>query len=303
MAQKIIDAKGRETAWCIDALLPDQRFSAAEVGDSEKHVGAAENSSLDADSRFRAGAVTHAKVYQTKAEVSFAKGRLAWAQGDLLKCQREFDDAVGFWQLHALIVSDQREIGLATDSQAADVETKITETRILASRVKRKIVSKGLKLPPPAHVRAELRTVKLPSGIRDLAYSPDKKRIVGAVFRFEPGFTATVKVWDATSGRELLALDGSFAGVRGFGYGTDGTRIVGGVSGPFPGMSTTVKVWDATSGRELLTLDGSFLVLWGLACSPDGMRIVGGVSGGDLGPVPNANPTVKVWGTQSAAMN
>ena len=112
----------------------------------------------------------------------------------------------------------------------------------------------------------------MPSGIRDLAYSPDKKRIVRAVFRFEPGFTATVKVWDATSGRELLALDGSFAGVRGLAYGTDGTRIVGGVSGPFPGMSTTVKVWDATSGRELLTLDGSFLVLWGLALA-DGMRI------------------------------
>jgi WD40 repeat protein len=57
-------------------------------------------------------------------------------------------------------------------------------------------------------------------GVLSAAFSPDGTRIV-------TGSTdQTARVWDAASGRELLALRGHKGGVRSAAFSPDGARIV-----------------------------------------------------------------------------
>ncbi len=74
-------------------------------------------------------------------------------------------------------------------------------------------------------------------------------------------------VWDATTGRELLALRGDNVGARRVAFNHDGTRIV---SGSWDG---SVKVWDATAGQELLTFKVPGPVE-SVGFSPDGTQVV-----------------------------
>ena len=151
------------------------------------------------------------------------------------------------------------------------------------------------------------------------AFSPDGKRIVTGSTQ------GTAKVWDASSGRELLTLKGHSSVIYSVAFSPDGQRIVTGsadqtakvweaASGrallTLTGHSDevcsvafspdsrriatasedkTAKVWDAASGRELLTLKGHSALIWAVAFSPDGQRIVTGSYDG----------TAKVWDAAS----
>ena len=61
---------------------------------------------------------------------------------------------------------------------------------------------------------------------------PDGKRLVTA------SADGTVKLWDSTSGQEVLTLKGG-AGPCDVSFGPDGKRLAS------PGSGTTVKIWDA----------------------------------------------------------
>ena len=54
----------------------------------------------------------------------------------------------------------------------------------------------------------------------------------------------TVKVWDATSGQEMLTLKGHTDVVMSVAFSPDGKRLAS------AGVDRMVKVWDATSGQE-----------------------------------------------------
>src|SRR5262249_46578697 len=92
-----------------------------------------------------------------------------------------------------------------------------------------------------------------------IAYSPDGKRLsIGSIEGF------TIKVLDAVSGSEVLALDQNCAA-----FSPDGTQLVTG------SIDGTATIRDATSGKVLRTLVlGGRSEVRGVAFHPNGKRVV-----------------------------
>jgi hypothetical protein len=113
--------------------------------------------------------------------------------------------------------------------------------------------------------RAANPTLPADSGtVNSVAFSPDGRRIVSG------GRSRYAKVWDVTSGQEVLTLEGLAAGISSVAFSPDGKRIVGG------GMDRSLVVWDASTGQNLLTLSGCFEEVTCVAFSSDGTRIISG---------------------------
>ena len=115
------------------------------------------------------------------------------------------------------------------------------------------------------------------AGIRSVAWSPDGQRLATA------SWDLTARVWDAATGRELLALEGHASGVLAVAWSPDGLRLATGSA------DGTVKVWPASGGRELRTLQGHTGLVFCVAWSPDGHRLATGSQDG----------TVRVWDTEA----
>jgi WD40 repeat protein len=113
-----------------------------------------------------------------------------------------------------------------------------------------------------------------------VAFSPDGQRLAAYS-------GADVIVWDAQTGRELVALKGHTGDVKSITFSPDGSRLATAAN------DATVRVWDAQNGHELMTLPGrnggnfSSFISDGnsVAFRPDGHRLVAGSTG----------DTVKIW--------
>jgi WD40 repeat protein/serine/threonine protein kinase len=97
--------------------------------------------------------------------------------------------------------------------------------------------------------------------VRTIAYSPDGQRLVTA------SYDGTARVWDASTGRQLLVLRGHTAQVISAAFSPDGHSIA---TAAFDG---TARIWDAASGRPLSILRTHADRLRFVAFSPDGQRL------------------------------
>ncbi len=98
--------------------------------------------------------------------------------------------------------------------------------------------------------------------VSSVAFSPDGKQIVTASFDW------ALKLWDASSGKEVRKLTGHRFFVNSAAFSPDGKRIVSG------SRDNTLKLWDAHTGQDLLTLRGHTRPVHNVASSPDGKRII-----------------------------
>jgi WD40 repeat protein len=113
-------------------------------------------------------------------------------------------------------------------------------------------------------------------GINSLAFSPDGQHLAA-------GDDRTIKILDAQTGQELLALKGHSASITGLAYSPDGKRLA------TTAEDKTVKVWNAQNGDELLTLEGHGWFVNGVAFSPDSNLLACGGPDGTI-RIYNATP-------------
>ncbi len=109
--------------------------------------------------------------------------------------------------------------------------------------------------------------------VRAVSFSPDGKLLATA------SGDNTVKLWDASTGKEIKTLTGHTNSVNGVSFSPDG-KLLATASG-----DNTVKLWDASTGKEIKTLTGHTNWVNGVSFSPDG-KLLATASGDN---------TVKLW--------
>ena len=106
--------------------------------------------------------------------------------------------------------------------------------------------------------------LRVGSGVESVTFSTDGTRIVSG------SRDNSLRVWDASTGKQLNVLNGHTWLVNSVAFSTDGTRIVSGSD------DESVRVWDASRGKQLNVLKGHTESVNSVAFSKDCMRIVSG---------------------------
>jgi WD40 repeat protein len=108
---------------------------------------------------------------------------------------------------------------------------------------------------------AVVHVPKLSAGIRAIAFSPDGRRLAGALDN------GTVLGWDPRAGQQTFTLGGHKGSARTVAFSPDSTRLATG------GTDATVRLWDVATAGEILTLRTPGSNTYALAFGPDGRRL------------------------------
>ncbi|KAE9385621.1 hypothetical protein BT96DRAFT_574609 [Gymnopus androsaceus JB14] len=109
--------------------------------------------------------------------------------------------------------------------------------------------------------------------VNSVAFSPDGTQIVSG------SGDQSVRIWDASTGKEMHKLEGHTDQVTSVAFSPDGTQIVSG-SG-----DQSFRIWDASTGKEMHKLEGHTDWVTSVAFSPDGTQIVSG----------SGDQSVRIW--------
>jgi WD40 repeat protein/serine/threonine protein kinase len=98
--------------------------------------------------------------------------------------------------------------------------------------------------------------------IWSVAFAPDGQRIVSA------GQDSTVRVWDRSTGNQVVKLTGHDGAVLAAAFSADGRHAVSG------GKDKTLRLWHVDSGQQLVVFTGHDGPVTGVAISPDGRYVL-----------------------------
>ena len=101
-------------------------------------------------------------------------------------------------------------------------------------------------------------------GINSIAFSPDGKTLASG------STDNTIKMWQLSSGKELLTLTGHSDQICSVAFSPDGKTLASG------SKDKTIKLWQVDTGKELRTFTGNEEPIYCVAFSPDGRTLASG---------------------------
>ncbi|MGB3548075.1 MAG: hypothetical protein WBA17_13955, partial [Saprospiraceae bacterium] len=107
------------------------------------------------------------------------------------------------------------------------------------------------------------------SGVNVVAVSPDGEKVISG------SYDKTIKVWDITTGEQLLSLSGHSSFVKAVVVSLDGEKVISGSD------DKTVKVWDITTGELINSFTGDSSIEC-CTITPDSSTIIAGEASGQL---------------------
>jgi WD40 repeat protein/tRNA A-37 threonylcarbamoyl transferase component Bud32 len=120
------------------------------------------------------------------------------------------------------------------------------------------------------------------AGVQTVAFSPDGSRVAsGAGLYVYSGSDdeAELKLWDAATGREVLALPGLKGTVRGLAFSPDGTRLASVNEIAHPKRGGHLTLWEVATGRVVYDRPEAETSPLCVAFSPDGKTLAVGSGG------------------------
>ena len=89
--------------------------------------------------------------------------------------------------------------------------------------------------------------IEHPETVNSVAFSPDGKFIASGVSNYDANYA--VKIWDATTGKQIISLEGHDKAVMSVAFSPDSKSLVSGCVGG------KTKIWDLKTGKERLSLE------------------------------------------------
>src|SRR6266478_2779264 len=113
--------------------------------------------------------------------------------------------------------------------------------------------------------------------VNSVAFSPDGQTLASG------SADKTIKLWNVTSGKEVLTLKGHTNTVFSVAFSPDGQTLASGSN------DDTIKLWNVATGKEVRTLTGHKTSVYSVAFSPDGQTLASG----------SGDQTIKLWNVAS----
>ena len=127
----------------------------------------------------------------------------------------------------------------------------------------------GAKPAGPLEAIAVSRFEGHTDGVMVVAFSPDGKRVLSGGVCYGDR-DPTLRLWDVTTGKELLKLEGHTEGVYSLAFLPGGKKAVSG------GGEGTIRIWDLETGKERNRYEGHEGTVYGLDVSGDGKLLLTG---------------------------
>lgn len=137
--------------------------------------------------------------------------------------------------------------------------------------------------------------------VYSVAFSPDGRTVAASLLEMKSGvnltapptdysfgeyYTFALRLWDATTGREIATITDHVDNVMAIAFSPDGRTLASG------GFDAKIRLWDAQTGREKGMLAGHNLAVNAIDFSPDGKMIASG----------SADGSARLWDAQTGEL-